>query len=130
MKPTNKNYSKLTDGEISVLVCRLENPKYEVEIHPHNPKGAQYTQSFGRISHKHGFFPVSHAEYGFQIAVRSRIAIAPASKTTWEARHESGASARHKNPLRAAMIVYLMVMGGVNVCEKPHAEAFDEGAVK
>ena len=103
------NYSKMTDGEISVLVCRLENPKYEAEVHPHNSKGAQYTLSLGSIGHKFGFFPVSKAEDGFQIAVRNRIAIAPASKTTWEARHESGATARHKNPLRAAMIVYLMV---------------------
>lgn len=103
------SYSKMTDGEISVLVCKLENPKYEVEIHPHNPKGAQYTRSFGSIGHKFGFFPVSKAEDGFQIVVRNRIAIAPASKTTWEARHESGAAARHKNPLRAAMIVYLMI---------------------
>lgn len=109
MKPTNKNYSKLTDGEISVLVCRLENPKYEAVVHPHNPKGAQYKRCFGKVSHEFGFFPVSEAEDGFQIAIRNRIAIAPASKTTWEARHESGAAARHKNPLRAAMIVYLMV---------------------
>lgn len=103
------NYSKMTDGEISVLVCRLEYPKYAAVLHPHNPKGAQYTRCFGSIGHKFGFFPVSKAEDGFQIAVRNRIAIAPASKTTWEARHESGATARHKNPLRAAMIVYLML---------------------
>lgn len=124
------NYSKLTDGEISVLVCRLENPKYEVEIHPHNPKGAQYKRSFGSIGHKFGFFPVSKAEDGFQIIVRNRIAIAPASKTTWEARHESGAAARHKNPIRAAMIVYLMVMDGMNACEKSQAAAFNEGTIK
>lgn len=103
------NYSKMTDGEISVLVCKLEYPKYEAEVHPHNPKGAQYTRSLGSVIHKYGFFPVSRAEYGFQIAVRNRIAIVPASKTTWEARHVSGAAARHKNPLRAAMIVYLMI---------------------
>lgn len=130
MKPTNKNYSKMTDGEISVLVCRLEYPKCEAVAHPLNPKGAQYTQRFGSISHKFTFAPCSRSEDGFQIAVRNRIAIAPASKTTWEARHESGAAARHKNPLRAAMIVYLMVMGGVNVCEKSQAGAFDEGTVK
>lgn len=103
------NYKKMTDGEISVLVCRLENPKYEAQVHQHNPKGAKYKRGFGRTSHDFGFFPVSKAEDGLQIAVRNRIAIAPASKTTWEASHESGAKARHKNPLRAAMIVYLMV---------------------
>lgn len=102
-------YGKMTDGEISVLVCKLENPKCEAVVHPHNPKGAQYTRNFGSISHKHTFCPCSRSEDGFQIAVRNRIAIAPASKTTWEARHESGATARHKNPLRAAMIVYLKV---------------------
>lgn len=105
------NYKKMTDGEISVLVCKLENPKYDAEVHPHNPKGAQYTRNFGSISHKYGFFPCSRSEEGFRIAVRNRIAMTPASKTTWEARHESGATARHKNPLRAAMIVYLMVKG-------------------
>jgi hypothetical protein len=38
-----------------------------------------------------------------------KIAMALASKTTWEANHGSGATARHKNPLRPAMIVYLMM---------------------
>lgn len=103
------SYKKMTDGEVSVLVCRLENPKYEAQVHPHNPKAAQYTRSFGKISHKYTFAPCTRAEDGFQIAKRNRIAIAPASKTSWEASHESGAKARHKNPLRAAMIVYLMV---------------------
>lgn len=103
------NYKKMTDGEISVLVCRLEYPKYEALVHPLNSKAAQYTRSFGSIGHKFTFAPCTRAEDGFQIAVRNRIAIAPASKTTWEASHESGAKARHKNPLRAAMIVYLMV---------------------
>lgn len=102
-------YSKMTDGEISVLVCKLENPKYEAVVHPLNPKAAQYTRCFGSISHKYTFAPCSRSEDGFQTIVRNRIAIAPASKTTWEARHEGGAAARHKNPLRAAMIVYLMV---------------------
>lgn len=106
------DYKKMTDGEISVLVCRLENPKYEAEVHPLNPKGAQYTRSFGRISHKFTFFPCSRSEDGFQIAVRNRIAIAPVSKTTWEASHESGVKARHKNPLRAAMVVYLIISEG------------------
>ncbi|WP_210496283.1 phage protein NinX family protein [Pantoea ananatis] len=117
MNSLNKTYGKLTDGEISVMVCRLENPKYEAQAHPHNPKGAQYVRSFGRISHKYSFFPVSRAEDGFQIAVRNRIAIVPASKTTWEASHESGAKARHKNPLRAAMIVYLMVNNAWEVAD-------------
>lgn len=103
------NYKKMTGGEISVLVCRLENPKYEAQVDPLNPKAAQYTQSFGSIGHKYTFAPCTRAEDGFQIAVLNRIAIAPASKTTWEASHESGTKARHKNPLRAAMIVYLMV---------------------
>lgn len=103
------SYSKMTDGEISVLVCRLENPKYEAQVHPLNPKAAQYIRSFGSIGHKYTFAPCTRAEDGFQIAIRNRIAIAPASKTTWEASHESGAKARHKNPLRAAMIVYLIM---------------------
>ena len=105
-------YGKMTDGEISVLVCRLENPKYEAQVHPLNPKAAQYTRNFGSISHKYTFAPCSRSEDGFQIAVRNRIAIAPASKTTWEASHERGMKARHKNPLRAAMIVYLMIADG------------------
>ncbi|WP_336749313.1 phage protein NinX family protein [Pantoea vagans] len=107
------DYKKMTDGEISVLVCRLENPKCEARVHPHNPKGAQFKRCFGKACHEFSFFPVTHGEYGFQIIVRNRIAIAPASKTTWEASHETGAKARHKNPLRVAMIVYLMVNDGL-----------------
>lgn len=105
-------FNKLTDGEISVLVGRLEKPTYEVSLNPYNPKGARYIRTFGTGSHEIGFFPVTRAECGFPIIARNRIALRPASKTTWEASHESGASARHKNPLRAAMIVYLMI------CEK------------
>lgn len=103
------NYSEMSDGEISVLVGRLQKPKYEVVVNPHNPKGAQYIRMLGKYRHTFGFLPLVKAEDGFPILIKNRIAIAPASKTIWEASHESGLRARHKNPLRAAMIVYLMM---------------------
>lgn len=106
------NYSKMTDGEISVLVGRLENPKHEVIPHEHNPKGATIIRRFGRVAHEFGFFPVHRAEYSFEILTRNRIALAPSGKTSWRATHESGATASHRNPLRAAMIVYLMINEG------------------
>jgi len=106
------NYSKLTDGEISVLVGRLENPKREVVPHEINPKGAIIIREFGGVRHKYGFFPLNLAEDGFQIITMSRIALAPSGKTSWRATHESGATASHRNPLRAAMIVYLMINEG------------------
>jgi len=102
-------YSKLTDGEISVLVCRQEKPRCHVQLHPYNPKGAMYKRTSAPAREGFSFFPMTRADDGFPIVARNRIALAPVSKTTWEARHESGAAARHKNPLRAGMIVYLMI---------------------
>lgn len=107
-------YSKLTDGEISVLVCKALHPGRDVRPHSTNPKGAEYIRYYGnKLKYELGFFPVSRVEDGFPIITRNRIAIAPAGKTTWQASHESGLKASHKNPLRAAMIVYLMLQDSI-----------------
>lgn len=106
------NYSKMTDGEISVLVGKLENPKDEVVPNRFNPKGATIIKRFGKVAHEFGFFPTHRSEDGFSIITRNRIALTPSGKTSWKASHESGFTASHRNPLRAAMIVYLMISEG------------------
>lgn len=106
------SYSKMTDGEISVLVGRLENPMHEVVPHRFNPKGAKIIKRYGQMAHDFGFFPTHRSEDGFSIIIRNRIALTPSGKTSWKASHESGPSASHRNPLRAAMIVYLMINEG------------------
>ncbi|GAA0511105.1 hypothetical protein GCM10009414_20970 [Tatumella terrea] len=103
------NYSKLTDGEISVLVGRIENPKCRVELGELNPKSASIFKGFGRVVHKLSFCPCSRAEDGFRIILRERISLTPHGKASWMAAHESGVSASNRNPLRAAMIVFLMM---------------------
>lgn len=103
------NYSKLTDGEISVLVGRIENPKHKVELGEINPKSATIFRGFGRVIHRFSFCPCNRSEDGFRIAIRERISLTPHGKTSWRASHESGVSASNRNPLRAAMIVFLMM---------------------
>lgn len=103
------NYSKLSDGEISLLVGQRLKPGYEVILHPNNPKGAQLLwETFGR-KHSYGFSPLARPEDLFSAMKKYRIGIAPAGKTVWKATHESGLQVNHKNPLRAAAIAFLML---------------------
>jgi len=101
------DYSKMTDGEISVLIARYLNPKFSAVIHPRNDKGAQLAWQWLGSTQTTGFFPLSRVEELFPEMKKSRIGLLAAGKTVWEARHESGLSATHRNPLRAVAIVYL-----------------------
>lgn len=103
------DYSKMSDGEISVLIARYLKPKFSAAIHPHNDKGAQLSWQWFRRTQTTGFFPLSRAEELFPEMKKNRIGLLPAGKTVWEARHESGLSATHRNPLRAVAIVYLQL---------------------
>lgn len=103
----NVNYSKLSNGEISVLLARLLKPKYEADIHPHDDHGAQLSWDWFGTRHTTGYFPLRRSEDIFPAMLKNRIGIAPAGKTVWKAFHESGLQVNHRNPLRAAAIVLL-----------------------
>lgn len=103
------NYSKLSDGEISVLVGRRVKSGYEVILHPNNPKGAQLLWGVHGRQCSYGFFSLTHPEDLFSTMKKYRIGIAPAGKKVWKATHESGLQVNNKNPLRAAAIVFLML---------------------
>lgn len=103
------DYSKMSDGEISVLIARYLKPKYEAEVSPHNPSGVQLSWNWFGQKATSGFFPLSRVEELFPEMKKNRIGLLPAGKTVWEARHESGFSATHRNPLRAVAIVHLQL---------------------
>lgn len=103
------NYSKMSDGEISVRLAYFLKPKYSAIIHPLDNTGAQLSWNWFNKIQTTGYFPLRLPEELFQEMKKLRIAVTPAGKTVWKASHEAGASATHRNPLRAIAIVYLLI---------------------
>lgn len=103
------DYSKLSDGEISVRLAYFLKPKYSATIHPDDKTGAQLSWNWLNTVQNTGYFPLRRAEDLFPAMKKNRIGLLPAGKNVWEARHESGLSATHRNPLRALAVVYLQL---------------------
>ncbi len=99
------NYKKMSDQELNLLVAANWCKKYEVYPHPRNIKAA----AISRYGHEYAFMAVNRAEEGFVIMQANRIALIPHGKTRWMAYHENGMSVTDAKPIRAAMIVYLML---------------------
>lgn len=108
------NYKKIPDGEFSVLVAGLLKPKYKARVSPHNKSGAELVWDWFGTEQTTGFHPLRNADASFSAIKKKRIGLLPEGKTTWKAIHESGISATHKNPLRAALTVLLMLEGAAN----------------
>ena len=113
------DYSKLSDGEISVRLANFLKPKYSATIHPHENTGAQLSWNWFNTVQKKGYFPLRHAEELYPAMKKHRIGLAPSGKTVWQASHELGISATHRNPLRAVAIVYLLLQESANVQANP-----------
>lgn len=108
------DYSKLSDGEISVRLAYFLKPKYSATIHPNEKTGAQLSWNWFNTVQKTYFFPLRRAEDLFPVMKKYRIGVTPSGKTVWTATHESGISATHRNPLRAVAIVYLLLQESAN----------------
>lgn len=113
------DYSKLSDGEISVLLARIIKPKFEAEISPHHSGGVQLSWDLCGTKATTGFFPLHKAEELFPAMKKHRIGLSPSGKTVWTASHDSGVKATHRNPLRAVAIVYLLLQESANVQDNP-----------
>ncbi len=103
------DYSKVSDGEISVRLAYFLKPKYSATIHPYDQTGAKLSWNWLNTVQDTGYFPLRRADELFSVMKKHRIGLAPSGKTVWQASHESGISATHRNPLRAVAIVYLMM---------------------
>lgn len=99
----------MSDGEISVRLAQLLKPKFGAIISPHDKSGAQLSWKLFNTMQTTGYFPLSHAEHLFPAMKKYRIGLTPSGKTVWLASHESGISATHRNPLRAVVVVFLML---------------------
>ncbi|EOD9472370.1 phage protein NinX family protein [Cronobacter sakazakii] len=108
------DYSKLSDGEISVRLAYFLKPKYSAIIHPHESTGAQLSWNWFNTVQTTGYFPLRRSEELFPVMKKHRIGLYPSGKTVWQASHESGISVTHRNPLRAAAIVFLMMQDANN----------------
>ncbi|ELZ5053236.1 TPA: DUF2591 family protein [Escherichia coli] len=109
------DYSKLSDGEISIRLAYFLKPKYSATIHPNDKSGAQLSWNWFNTVQNTGYFPLRRAEELFSVMKKHRIGLAPSGKTVWQATHESGIKATHRNPLRAIAIVFLMMQESANV---------------
>lgn len=99
------NYKAMGDQELNVLVAAYWCEKCEVYPHPRNFKAA----AVSRFGHESAFMAVNRAEDSFTIIQTNRIALIPHGKNRWMAYHENGMSVKDGKPLRAAMIIYLML---------------------
>ena len=113
------DYSKMSDGDISVRLAYFLKPKYSAITHPRDETGAQLSWNWFRTVQTTGYFPLRRAEELFPEMKRHRIGLAPSGKTVWQASHESGITATHRNPLRAVAIVYLLLQESANVQDNP-----------
>ncbi|HGE8458776.1 TPA: hypothetical protein ACGD77_002984 [Serratia marcescens] len=103
------DYSKMSDGEISVRLAYYLKPKYSAIISPIDPTGAQLSWNWFNTVQTTGFFPLRRSKELFHVMKKHKIGLSPSGKTVWQASHESGAKATHRNPLRAVAIVYLII---------------------
>lgn len=103
------DYSKMSDGEISVRLAYYLKPKYSAVINPIDKTGAQLSWNWFNTVQTTGFFPLRRSEELFHVMKKHKIGLSPSGKTVWQASHESGANATHRNPLRAVAIVFLMM---------------------
>lgn len=103
------DYSKLSNGEISVLLGKALKPKYEVEISEFDSNGAQLVWNWFGKKQTIGYFPLRSAEQLFPVLRKNKIGIAPEGKTTWRAFSSCGIEKVDKNPLKAIAIVFLMM---------------------
>ncbi|MCX2170634.1 hypothetical protein ACMFFK_20705 [Serratia marcescens] len=106
------DYSKMSDGEISVRLAYYLKPKYSAIINPIDKAGAQLSWNWFNTVQTTGFFPLRRSEELFHVMKKHKIGLSPSGETVWQAIHESGANATHRNPLRAVAIVYLMIKEG------------------
>ena len=109
------DYSKMSDGEISVRLAYFLKPKYTPTIHPDESTGANLAWNWFNTVQHIGYFPLRRAEELFPAMKKHRIGLVPSGKTVWQASHESGINATHRNPLRAVAIVYLLLQDSANV---------------
>lgn len=103
------DYTKLSDGEISVRLAYFLKPKYTATIYPHENTGAKLSWNWFKTVQNTGYFPLRRAEALFTEMKKRRIGIIPSGKTVWTATHESGITSTHRNPLRAVAVVFLML---------------------
>lgn len=109
------DYSKMSDGEISVRLAYFLKPKYSATINQHENTGANLSWNWFNTVQNVGYFPLRRAEELFQVMKKHRIGLVPSGKTVWQASHESGISTTHRNPLRTVAIVYLLLQESANV---------------
>ncbi len=83
------DYSKLSDGEISVRLAYFLKPKYSAIIHPHDSAGTQLSWNWFNTVQTTGYFPLRNAEQLFPALKKHRISLEASGKTVWTAFHES-----------------------------------------
>lgn len=108
------DYSKFSDGEISVRLAYFLKPKYSAVISPIDGTGAQLSWNLFNTVQTTGFFPLRWADDLFQVLKKNKISIIPTGKTVWKASCDYGFESTHRNPLRAVAIVFLMIQEAKN----------------
>lgn len=108
------DYSKMSDKEINKLVAFALGCKEVVpEIFMSDDRRYEFDKPKNKSGNKFYFDPCNEVADAWPIIVSNRIGIAPGTATDkWAAHHSDWDIATADiNPLRAAMIVFLMMQG-------------------
>ena len=117
------DYSKLSDFEIDKAVADALGINYDIAIMFVNPADKvngnhveEYVRKKITSNEKHWkrFSPTRIPNDAFHIIEDNRISIRNRYEGSWEAENEWGESCSHisRSPLRAAMVVFLMMQEG------------------
>lgn len=101
------NYSEMSDVQIEVLVAQIQWPEaHEITIF------AGECVIWDTIVDNRYYRPLSDWRQGGEIIEGTKINIVWGYDDEWGARTVHTPTIKHKNPLRAAMIVFLMMNEG------------------
>lgn len=119
-----KDYSKMSDAEIAMRVaCSIDGvdvddngiPRYAVDCYLYNSANSIKWLRVGDDEFEF-FNPCNNPSDALPVILESRISLRPDDMYEeaphsgyWRADNETGNHCHHENPLRAAMIVYLMM---------------------
>lgn len=101
------DYSKLSDFDINGLVSIIKG----LTVTCYDLHEAPYV--WDEMNNRE-FNPCNNPSDAWSIILDNKISIFPISGDTWQAEHALTGAYKDKNPLRAAMIVFLMMQGDKN----------------
>lgn len=105
------DYSKMSNFEINLLVARIILKGNIISERERTLTSSVFYENHQGIK---TFDPCNNPADAWPIILESKLSLLPLTFGHWSAEHFDGLKAKDKNPLRAAMIVFLMMQESKN----------------